>query len=121
MTRTQWIIVGGVVALILLRARPVFAAKPGTIISNKPEIEHARRIAAAVWTAAGYTLTITSGLDSLHGEGSLHPEGLAEDYRTRDVAPSDLARMVSTLKARLGSLYDVVLESDHLHVEFDPS
>jgi hypothetical protein len=63
---------------------------------------------------------VTSGFEGSHSEGSLHYSGLAEDYRIRDVNPSELAEMVGKVRARLGSLYDVVLEADHLHVEYDP-
>lgn len=117
----KWIALA-VGALLLLRARAVFAAKPGTVLSAKPEIQYARGIIAAVWRSRGYTLTVTSGYDGEHREGSLHYDGYAEDYRTRDVAPGDLQTMVSTVRARLGTLYDVVLETQppHLHVEYDP-
>lgn len=99
----------------------MFAVKPGAIISNKPEMEYARRIIAAVWTKHGYQLTVTSGYDSdQHIANSLHYQGLAEDYRTRDVTPSDLDVMIAEVIAQLGSNYDVIKETDHLHVEYDP-
>lgn len=97
-----------------------FAAKPGAILSNEEPIERARRIVAQVWTARGLTATVTSGLDSTHSANSLHYVGLAEDYRTRDVPADQLSSMVADVRARLGTDYDVVLESDHLHVEYDP-
>jgi hypothetical protein len=118
--RAKWIALG-VGAFLLLRARLVFAAKPGTVLSTRPEMNYARGIVSQVWRAAGYTLTVTSGYDGTHGAQSKHGEGLAEDYRTRDVAPATLGTMVEQVRARLGSDYDVVLESDHLHVEFDPT
>lgn len=119
--RAKWIVLAAG-AFLLLRARAVFAAKPGTILSTKPEMQYARAIVANVWRSRGYTLTVTSGYDGEHSEGSLHPEGYAEDYRTRDVAPGDLQLMASTVRARLGTLYDVVIETNppHLHVEYDP-
>lgn len=119
MTRT-WAIVAVAVLLVLLMKTPAFATKPGALLSTRPEIDYARRILARVWASRGYTLTVTSGLDSTHSAQSLHYEGLAEDYRTRDVAPSDLPTMIAEVRAILGSDYDVVLERDHLHVEYDP-
>jgi hypothetical protein len=109
-----------VVIMVLLMKTPAFATKPGALLSTRPEMDYARRILARIWTAHGYQLTVTSGLDSTHSAESLHYEGLAEDYRTRDVAPSQLSGMVSEARAILGRDYDVVLESDHLHVEYDP-
>lgn len=115
----MWLVLG-LVALLLLRGAPVFAAKPGAVLSNEPAIEHARRIVARVWASRGYSLTVTSGYDGSHRAQSLHYAGLAEDYRTRDVAPAHLPAMVDSVRSILGSDYDVVLEPDHLHVEFDP-
>jgi hypothetical protein len=116
----SWI-VGAVAAFVLLGgARRVFAAKPGTQLSNEPAMEYARRVVARVWGLYGYGLTVTSGYDGSHMSTSLHYVGLAEDYRTRDVRASDLSRMVSDVRAILGRDYDVVLEADHLHVEYDP-
>lgn len=113
-------IVAVVVLLVLLMKTPAFATKPGALLSTRPEMEYARRILARVWSNHGYQLTVTSGLDSTHSAESLHYAGLAEDYRTRDVAASDLQTMVAEARAILGRDYDVVLESDHLHVEYDP-
>lgn len=117
--RAKWIIVGTVVALLLL-SRQVFTAKSGVVLSNLAAMEHARRIVARVWVQYGYQLVVTSGYEGQHSADSLHYRGLAEDYRTRDIASSMLPRMVDDVKALLGRDYDVVLESTHLHVEYDP-
>lgn len=101
----------------------MFAIKSTSVLpSNRPEIERARRIVVEVWNRYGYSVTVTSGEEpnASHQTESLHYVGLAEDYRTRDVAPSKLSDMVADVRSRLGSDYDVVLESDHLHIEFDP-
>jgi hypothetical protein len=125
MSRTLWIALA-VGAFLLVRARTVFAAKPGAILSTRPEIQYARGLVAQVWHSHGYSLTVTSGYEGAHSEQSLHKQGLAEDYRTRDVAPGDLMAMIAKVRAMLGSQYDVVYEPNaaggpHLHVEFDPS
>lgn len=112
------IIGGGVV--LLLRNRTVFAVKPGVILDSKPEMEYARRHVARVWQSRGFPLTVTSGLDGRHSAQSKHYVGLAEDYRTRDVPKSMVEQMASEIRAVLGRDYDVVVESDHLHVEYDP-
>ena len=69
----------------------------------------------------GVDCWITSANDRVHSAGSLHYSGLAMDFRTRDI-PAELRKSFSEkVKSALGSEFDVVLESDHLHVEFDPS
>jgi len=43
------------------------------------------------------------------------------DLRRWDLdAAGKTSQAVSMLKSQLGSDYDVVLESDHIHVEYDP-
>lgn len=117
-----WVIVAVVIILLFWRPSMAFAVKTGVQPSNRPEMEHARRIVVRVWAQYGYTVTLTSGAeaDPVHLANSLHYDGLAEDYRIRDVPTELLPRMVSDVRAILGRDYDVVLESDHLHVEFDP-
>ena len=61
-------------------------------------------------------LVITSGKHGIHGKGSLHYEGKAVDLRTWNV----IASLVSRLQAALGPNFDVVLEKDHIHVEYQP-
>ena len=82
------------------------------------EIQSALAAADEAWRSIGRTLTVTSGVDS-HTTG-LHPVGRALDLRTRDLAPGEAAAMVAELRRRLGRDYDVILESDHIHMEFDP-
>lgn len=69
-------------------------------------------------TATG--LTITSVMDGKHKEGSKHYSGFGFDVRTRDMEPNFAKWAATTAQERLGDQYDVVLESDHIHVEFDP-
>lgn len=71
-----------------------------------------------IFNSAGAELVITSGVDGKHMIESLHYKGLALDFRTRDLKdPQDILKAV---KAMLGQEFDVVLEKDHLHVEFQP-
>jgi hypothetical protein len=117
----RWLVIGVIAFIAIVWSRPVFATKTGALLSTKPEIDHARRIVANIWRSFGYTVTVTSGYDGTHQAQSLHYDGLAEDYRTRDVTPTDLTVMVSLVRQQLGSLYDVVVKPDHLHVEYDPT
>lgn len=63
---------------------------------------------------------ITSGCDGKHMPTSLHYTGHALDFRTREFPVEALQEVRARLKAVLGPDYDVVLEKDHFHVEFDP-
>jgi hypothetical protein len=68
---------------------------------------------------------ITSGLDGKHGDDSLHPEGKALDFRTRNWPMGKKKNIVTEIKKALGSDFDVVFESEgkpqeHAHIEYDP-
>ena len=64
---------------------------------------------------------ITSTTDGKHLPDSLHYKGLAVDLRTRDLSIEDKQLYFSALKFALRKLCDVVLETDHIHVEYSPS
>jgi hypothetical protein len=64
---------------------------------------------------------VTSGNDSKHMKNSLHFEDLAMDYRTLIIGHAPMRQVLARLITfMLGDDYDVVLEVDHLHVEYDP-
>jgi len=68
------------------------------------------------------TVWVTSGNDSTHMKGSKHYVNEAFDIRTHNVMEGhEASKMwVQRMKENLGVAYDVVLEKDHIHVEFDP-
>jgi len=80
-------------------------------------------IADQVYDANGIAeCTLTCGTDSHEDKpNSLHNSGLAIDLRISNI-PGDhiLKPIVKELTERLGDDYDVVLEPNHIHVEFDP-
>lgn len=87
----------------------------------QPQMAVAYTIAAVVfWEQAGESCWITSATDSVHGANSLHPKGLALDLRTKHLRSELVHPVFVKLKEALGEQFDVVLEDDHLHVEFDP-
>ena len=92
----------------------------------EPEALHILVTAGFIWreTFHGVDCVCTSALDSRHMTGSLHYKGLAVDLRTYTLPGGYVGegaqKATKLLKDRLGSDYDVVLESDHLHVEYDP-
>ena len=74
----------------------------------------------------GYDFVITSGSDGRHSRNSLHYSDMAVDIRTRLSTPGSFfaeeiqLRIKSDLEKYLGPDYDVVIESSHLHLEYDP-
>jgi len=92
--------------------------KPGVKISGiKSQIIYAIFIADKIFSNYGLELTITSGIEA-HTKG-FHPVGLGVDFRIWKIPFSTLTEIIIALKAMLGKNYDVVLEKDHIHVEFD--
>lgn len=69
---------------------------------------------------AGREVIITSTTDGKHKNGSLHFKGLAVDIRTRDLSDSTKSILGLRLKVALNLLCDVVDESDHIHIEYQP-
>jgi len=92
--------------------------KAGVDISRlRPEIrKKLTRIAKIVWDCNEGELVITSTYEGTHSEGSLHYANLAIDIR------KNLAKILShvEIKEWLGKDYDVILEADHIHIEYDP-
>ena len=98
-----------------------------------PEMLIADAVVAGVYHELGAReLVITSIRDGWHRRGSRHHIGLAVDYRrwslqvettdsdgaphVIDHAPEAARRIAHRLRGE----FDVVLEDNHLHVEFDP-
>jgi hypothetical protein len=77
--------------------------------------------AAAANTAekGGFEVVITSGTDGTHKRGSKHYSGDALDFRTSNLTLEQRKALIAGLMARLGDDYDIILERDHLHVEYD--
>lgn len=64
---------------------------------------------------------ITSTTDGDHHEASLHYSGDAIDIRTSDIQEVRRQQYRNALKDRLGNAWDVILEPDHIHIEYDPT
>lgn len=86
----------------------------------KPQMALAYCIAQAVYARRNYDCWITSASDGKHGPDSLHYSGCGLDLRTRHLRAESVHLVYSELRAALGKQFDVVLEDDHIHVEFDP-
>ena len=88
------------------------------ITGVRTELLLAMIIANEVYTAHHKEFVVTSLLDGKHSTTSLHYTGCAFDCRVyeEDINES----IVKDLKNKLNHHYDVVLEGNHIHVEFQP-
>ena len=92
--------------------------KAGVDISRlNREIRRALPKIALVYESYGYELVITSTYEGNHGAGSLHYHNDAIDTAK---TPEFLPNIHHDIKKGLGSDFDVVLEADHIHTEYDP-
>lgn len=88
------------------------------------EMKQAISVVANIYKKYGYTLCITAGTDGKHMSGSKHYEGNAIDCRIWGlkeagffkIIPNDLQEALDDFK----SGYQVVIEGDHYHIEWDP-
>ena len=86
----------------------------------QPQIVLAYCIANAIYhDKAGIPCVITSASDGKHGPNSLHYKGLALDLRTSSLKPEQVQPIYLALQSALGPQFDVVLEEDHIHCEYD--
>ena len=63
---------------------------------------------------------ITSLTDGKHMKGSLHRKGLALDMRTRTLDRKEIDYFVTWFRDGFEKGYDLVVEKDHIHIEYDP-
>lgn len=90
------------------------------LLNLQPQLAVAYTIAASVYARFGVPCVITSGCDSKHSDRSKHYTGHAIDLRTRDVVRGQHRDLRDQLSDALGDEFDVVLEDNHIHVEYDP-
>lgn len=104
--------------------------KDGVRMPCRQEMRVVLIAADRVWKARGQELTITSGMDGAHSAGSYHYYGWAVDLRTRYFSTIDIVRAVAQelraeiVKVREGFRrytreYKVMVESDHIHVQYE--
>lgn len=97
--------------------------KPGVALSGvQPEIAIAIMVVDALYQDVGLELTVTSITDFVEGRvhNSFHPQGRAFDCRIWGLPTKQLQEdMVKRIKDALGPEFDVVLKSDHIHIELD--
>lgn len=94
--------------------------KPGVrILGLRPELILGITIAQEVYRQHSIEFVITSVMEGTHTRASIHYAGGAADLRR---PPSDDVAnlLINDLKLALGEDFDVILEGDHIHMEFQP-
>ena len=76
-------------------------------------------VAEGVYHEYGKRVTLTSLNDGRHGEASAHYEGNATDLRIWGIEHL-VNEVADKMRSRLNRHYDVVVEKDHIHLEYDP-
>jgi len=89
------------------------------MLGLKPEILVALIVCDRIYTENGQTLVVTSAVDGKHSKKSKHYLGLAIDTRTRYFSLSTLVRVGKQIREALGSEYYVIIESNHIHIQFN--
>lgn len=67
-----------------------------------------------------YEITITSARDGSHMKNSRHYVGLAIDIRSRDMSNiTESAKWIDKFLNINSKCFDIVIENDHIHIEYD--
>ena len=75
---------------------------------------------ASVWALVSARAVVVNSIDDLqHGPTTLHGFSLALDLDTEGDVPADLPKLHGYLARHLPPGYEVLLERDHVHVEWD--
>ncbi len=95
--------------------------KPGVrLFGLRPEMVVAILAAKTVYDNHNHEFVITSAVDSRHSPTSLHYVGAAIDIRTRHIPAHARQGVSAEIAIALSHEFDVVLERDHIHIEFQP-
>ncbi len=85
-----------------------------------PQMVVGLMMANEVYNEYDVDMVWTSSNDSNHALTSLHYSGNAVDLRTRTLRAEDKQRVRHKIKEKLNIDFDVVLEPDHIHLEYQP-
>jgi len=91
-----------------------------TLTGIRPELLIAIMVANDVYSYHGYEFVITSVTDGKHSKTSLHYPGFAFDSRIRNIDDDTISVIVEDLRNSLTDEFDVVLEGNHIHIEYQP-
>lgn len=94
--------------------------KSGVSGQPTPAITTAINAAEGIYASFGVDLVVTSLRDGRHMTGSLHYSGNAVDFRRWDLdAKGKTSAAAAALRSQLGRCYQVLIEGDHIHVEYE--
>lgn len=91
-----------------------------SFVALKPQMILAVIRINEIYSTLGVDCWITSGSDGKHKIGSFHYNGDALDFRTFILSLLQQQDLLDKVTSALGPEFDVILEKDHLHVEYDP-
>jgi hypothetical protein len=92
--------------------------KQGVDISRlKKPAREAMQAASDLLSALGDEIVVTSTYEGNHMAGSLHYANKALDFTGRYHFRKEYG---SILEKKIGPDYDVVIEDDHIHIEYHP-
>ena len=99
--------------------------KKGVDISKlHVQMREALPIMASIYDKYGYSFWITSANDGKHMKGSKHYDDDAVDSRTWGIVAAGFLYIIGNEMQEMLDLhcsgYQVVIEDDHYHVEWDP-
>ena len=84
----------------------------------QPNVAKARGKVHKIFKARNEDLFITSIREGIHGDITLHYDGWAFDIKFPK--HSSIQDIVAEIKEVLGPDFDIIVESDHFHIEYDP-
>jgi len=98
----------------------------GVVLHNlKRPMRKALMVCDEVFEKVGLEFVVTSGQEGQHWAGSLHFYGYAFDGRRYPYGEImlpvgvSMEEILQLIRAKLGPEYDVILEPNHFHVEWD--
>ena len=95
--------------------------KPEVSIAGlQPEALYGLMTVQEVFRENKCEMTVTSVTDGTHSPGSLHYIGHAFDLRLYHIPQAKLDTIIIQCRERLPGSFDVVIESDHIHIEHQP-
>lgn len=89
-----------------------------------PELVLGLLVLDRIYEEHGYRMTVTSLVDGLHSDKSLHYSGRAADVRTNDINDDMIDAIFFQAQRELPEDFDIVLEArgtdnEHIHIEYD--
>lgn len=100
----------------------MISLKPGvTLTGIRPELLVGIMVAQGIFRESGLDTILTSVTDGRHSSTSLHYSGCACDLRTRHIPNRIITKSIAdAIREALGHHFDVILETDHIHMEWQP-